>query len=158
MERKGQRKHRAYNVWSSMLKRCYNQNCKSYPNYGGRGIYVCDVWRYSSIAFLLWADTSGYSPKLQLDRIDNDGPYSPENCRWVTRKVNINNTRHNRKVTAFGETKNMHEWAEDERCVVTGGVLRYRIEAGCPSELALTQPAFRPGGNNKGKGHWWETK
>ena len=82
-----------HNVWGSMLDRCRNPKCKSYPNYGGRGITVCEEWLRSFEAFYLWATNNGYSHGLQLDRCDNDGPYAPWNCRWVTQKANCQNTR-----------------------------------------------------------------
>lgn len=79
-----------------MRKRCYSQTCKNYPNYGGRGIYVCDEWRNSFHAFKDWALASGWKPGLEIDRINNDGPYSPENCRCVTHEANSRNRRDNK--------------------------------------------------------------
>lgn len=86
-------KHPAYRAWSCMLTRCHNPNDNSFPDYGGRGIFVCDDWRISSRAFVAWAIRSGYRPGLQIDRLNNDGPYAPDNCRWVTRRVNNLNRR-----------------------------------------------------------------
>lgn len=83
--------HNIYKRWSSMRVRC---NCKShaqYNRYGGRGIFVCEEWA-SFNNFLKWALENGYSKNLQLDRINNDDGYYPENCRWVTAKVNTRNT------------------------------------------------------------------
>ena len=87
-----------YTVWESMFTRCYNPNCKHYHDYGGRGIKVCDEWK-NSFVFGEWALTHGYQKGLQLDRINNNGNYCPENCRWVTSQVNNNNRRSNVIIT-----------------------------------------------------------
>lgn len=81
-----------YNSWAAMIQRCLNKNRKKYPNYGGRGIKVCDRWRLSFIDFL--ADMGRKpSPKHSLDRINNDGNYEPGNCKWSTNKEQSNNRR-----------------------------------------------------------------
>lgn len=83
---------RLYRVWASMRERCSNPKNKRFKDYGGRGISVCPEWQDAS-AFLEWANTHGYRPGLQIDRIDNDGPYEPGNCRFVTAKENAANRR-----------------------------------------------------------------
>jgi hypothetical protein len=75
-----------------MKKRCCDPRHRSYPRYGGRGITVCDEWLSGFESFYRWACDNGHRRGLQLDRIDNDGPYSPENCRWVSPAVNMRNS------------------------------------------------------------------
>ena len=105
-----------YQKWAGMKRRCYNKHEKAYKYYGGRGISVCEEWKKSFIAFRTWALNNGYDYdkilSLELDRIDVNGNYCPENCRWVTRKEQANNKRNNRFLTLNGETHTMAEWSE----------------------------------------------
>jgi hypothetical protein len=77
-------------VWTGMKQRCNNPNSRSYPGYGGRGIKVCEEWQKFS-GFMQWTEFPKYERGLQIDRIDNDGDYSPDNCRWVAPSVNARN-------------------------------------------------------------------
>lgn len=93
---------RLRNIWTSMMSRCYDPSNKAYSNYGGSGIAVCDEWRYSFAAFIMWSMENGYDENAQrsdctLDRIDPFGNYSPENCRWV----NMTEQTHNQKIHAL---------------------------------------------------------
>lgn len=97
----GSSKHRLsgshiYRVWQGMIHRCTNKNAANYERYGGRGITVCDEWKASFETFLNDVGMPS-SDELQLDRINNDGGYSKQNCRWVTRKQNQANRRNSKK-------------------------------------------------------------
>jgi len=93
---------RLYSIWEHIISRCANPKDHSYKNYGGRGIEVCQDWRDAG-NFITWALANGYSDKLQIDRIDNEGDYEPSNCRWVTPEINSNNQR-TRKDNTSGYT------------------------------------------------------
>ena len=85
--------HPLYFRWESMKSRCYRKSDKDYHNYGGRGITMCDEWRYDFWAFVDWAMENGYRDGLTIDRKDNDKGYSPDNCRWITRYEQNQNKR-----------------------------------------------------------------
>lgn len=94
----GGKKERLYRVWCGMIERCNNPNHNRFSRYGGRGIQVCSDWKNNYIMFRDWALSNGYNPQANrgectIDRIDPDGSYGPENCRWVDMKVQNNNKR-----------------------------------------------------------------
>lgn len=103
---------RLHEIHSGMLKRCYNQNSKPYKNYGARGIKVCDEWKNDFKTFYDWAMINGYQDNLTIDRIDVNGNYCPENCRWVNKTTQARNTRNNHFITYNNETHCLSEWAE----------------------------------------------
>lgn len=119
-------KDRLHGVWTSMLTRCRNPNSESYHNYGGRGITVCKEWETSYQAFKDWAYSNGYDEnaeygKCTLDRIDVNGNYCPENCRFISAHEQCKNMRVNRNITICGKTKCLADWA---RCIgVTPGAI-----------------------------------
>lgn len=127
-----------------MKARCHNPATRSYRMYGGRGISVCERWRLSFEAFI--DDMGACAPGQQIDRIDNQGDYSPENCRWASRAEQARNRRSNVQVTAFGETRVARDWIGDPRCVVKYDNLLYRLKRGWPPERALSAtPLPKPG-------------
>lgn len=102
-----------YNAWQAMRARCLNPNHPAYKNYGGRGITVCDEWLGPGGKARFLADMGPRpSPEHSLDRINNDGPYCKDNCRWATQKQQCNNTRRNHRITIDGVTRTVTEWAE----------------------------------------------
>ena len=128
-----------YGIWCGMRRRCYDANEPAYPRYGGRGILVCDRWlgRNGFANFL--ADMGlRTSPDHELERVDNAGPYSPENCKWATRTEQGRNKRNNRLVTFRGETLPLSVWAE--RTGLPYKTLHYRISKGWSAERTLTTP------------------
>lgn len=104
----GGRNTRAYWVWRTMRARCENKRSPHYPGYGGRGIRVCDRWS----SFEVFRADMGDPPKgLSIERIDNDGNYEPDNCRWASSKEQANNRRDNRWLQYGSETKTLTAWA-----------------------------------------------
>lgn len=101
-----------YRAWQSMKSRCYNINNPCYKRYGGRGISMCDKWKNDFKAFYDWAISNVYKKGLQIDRIDVNGNYEPDNCRWVTPKKNSNNKRNNLYITIDDIQKTLYEWCD----------------------------------------------
>ena len=122
-----------------MMRRCYSANHKNFKSYGGRGISVCDRWHdpHNFIADM----QDGFLPQLEIDRIDNDGNYCPENCRWVSPQANQDNRGVTRKVTHQGETLSMSQWAG--KAGIPAKLLAKRIfERGWPIGRALSTPVM----------------
>jgi hypothetical protein len=133
-----------WKAWDSMKQRCLNAKHKSYAEYGGRGITVDPAWLTFDGFF---ADMGERPDGLSLGRIDNDGGYSKTNCRWETLLQQGGNRRDNKRVTAFGETHHIAEWAR--RRGVPRSTLGMRLRAGWSAERALTHPVDHRKGKRK---------
>lgn len=113
----GDTNSRLYNVWCAMKRRCLNESAPEYKYYGARGITVCDEWLKSYEAFRSWAYSNGYDSNSKrgectIDRIDVNGNYSPENCRWVDQKKQMNNYSKNHLLSYGGEVHSISEWSD----------------------------------------------
>lgn len=138
--RHGLHRHPLYRSWSRMKERCYYEKHPYFGRYGGRGIKVCDRW----LTFEpFYADNIGrWAPGLTLDRIDNDGGYSPENTRWVPRAAQARNKHNTHLMTLGEETAPLTVWAE--RLGLSRNVLYLRRRLGWSDEKALTTPHQQP--------------
>lgn len=125
-----------YKIWDAMLQRCGNPKTQKYTAYGGRGITVCAEWS----SFEQFYKDMGPRPSKDhsIDRIDNNGNYCKENCRWATRKEQQNNKRSNRMLTCKGETHALTQWAAELGISLDG--LRWRLKQGWSDEDAVTIP------------------
>ena len=121
-----------------MHNRCYNEKQNSFPDYGGRGIFVDGKW-HGKEGFEAFVRDMGEPPEgCTLDRIDNNGPYSPENCRWASSFQQAKNKRNNRWITAQGKTLHLAEWARELGC--NAAAILARISTGMSEEEAVTKP------------------
>ena len=107
----GMSRTRLYKIWQNMNNRCYIESCGRFGRYGGRGITVCDEWRNSFESFRDWALANGYRDNLTIDRKDNDKGYSPDNCRWATRREQQNNRECSIVVEVNGEPRTLSSLA-----------------------------------------------
>lgn len=115
-------------TYTNMKTRCYNPNSLSYYRYGGRGIVVCDEWKDNFVAFALWALDNGHREDLTIDRIDNNGNYEPNNCRFVSRTEQANNRGTSTKLEYNGEFDTMANWSR--RLRMPYYYIQYRIYKG----------------------------
>ena len=146
----GLSKTRLYTEWQAMKGRCYNKKNECYAEWGGRGIRVCEEWKDDYNAFHSWALNNGYAENLTLDRKDNNGDYSPHNCRWATNKEQSNNRSSNVLVEHNGEQCTIMQLAE-----MTGldyGMLLKRHNNGYVGD-DLIKPSGEYFGQNRGEIH-----
>lgn len=127
--------------YKNMVNRCTDPNSEAYPLYGGRGIRICDEWLNDKNKFIEWSLANGFDVTLTLDRIDVDGNYCPENCRWVTWDVQNNNKRDNAYIEYDERTQTIAEWAKE--LGMEYWCLRMRLHRGWSIERALTTPPMQ---------------
>lgn len=108
----GQFGTRLYNTWAHMKQRCYNTKNASYQHYGAKGIIVCDEWQ-EFIPFYDWAMANGYQDDLTIDRIDVNGNYEPNNCRWANIEQQNNNKSDTKLITYKGKTQSLSKWTKE---------------------------------------------
>ena len=137
----GKSNDRIYMIWRGMKRRCYNPNEKCYRYYGGKNIKVCAEWKDDFMSFYQWAIDNGYRDDLTIDRIDVNGDYAPNNCRWITLQEQHNNRSDNRYVTIGGVTKHISEWYAVSP--VTTATIYARIKNGMDIEKAIMMPDRR---------------
>jgi hypothetical protein len=137
MNRKhGLYKHPLYQRWRSMMSRCHVKSSKYYMHYGGRGIFVCDEWRYNPEKFISWSLENGWKDYLEIDRIDNNLGYYPDNVRFVTHKENMKNRRVCRYLFINGEKYTMKD-ASLLPGAVSYSCIRSRVKKGWTGSKAV---------------------
>lgn len=104
---------RLRSIYNNMIRRCYKENVKDYKYYGGKGVKVCRTWKNSFACFCIWALTNGYEENLTLDRVNSNGDYSPENCRWVSWEVQNRNKSQTRNIEINGQVKCLKDWCRE---------------------------------------------
>lgn len=141
-------KERLYTIYAAMIRRCENPHDNRYDKYGGRGIKVCDEWRNDYSAFRSFALENGYDPEgkygqTTIDRIDVNGNYCPENCRFVSQTVQQNNKSNNTWMTYNGKTLTMAQWAKE--LGISVNTIMSRINYGWSTERILSEPVHNNG-------------
>lgn len=132
---------RLYKIWNHMINRCYNPKDQAYKNYGKRGISVCAEWKNDVSSFYCWALANGYQDDLTIDRKDNNGNYSPENCHFVNYKIQSNNRRSNHSIKINNETHNLTEWAKIYN--IHYSTIIQRLKRGWSEYDAVTTPLIK---------------
>lgn len=133
---------RIYRIWKLIHQRCQGKNSPKFNNYGGRGISICTEWLDDFIAFQTWALANGYDDSLSIDRIDVNGPYSPENCRWTNNLIQCNNKTDNVFLEFCGERHSVADWARIKGIPVHTLYTRLRLGWSIKDVLE-TEPAIK---------------
>lgn len=146
----GDSRERIHNIWYLIKSRCEEPSSPNFHNYGGRGIHLCDEWSNGIegyFRFKEWSLNNGYSENLTIDRIDNSGNYSPENCRWVDTYVQGNNKRNNVFIEYCGKTQTLSQWARNLGVPMKSLYNRIQV-LGWDIERAFNQPYRKSNRNN----------
>lgn len=138
---------RLHSIWRSMRRRTVTKSDNA-KNYGNRGISMCPEWANDYLVFKEWALSHGYADNLSIDRIDVNGNYEPDNCRWATNKEQQNNKRTNRFLTYNGKTQTIKQWSEEIGINYQTLLRRIDIAKMSPEE-ALTKPVDKSMAHNK---------
>lgn len=134
-----------YRQWAVMKRRCYDTKLKGYNDYGGRGISVCDEWLNNFESFYQWAIANGYDETKSIDRINVNGNYCPDNCKWSTSKEQANNKRNNIILEYNGKSLTLKQWSEQDEVRIKYGTLLRRYHLGWDVEDIL----FKEVNNNE---------
>lgn len=134
----GRKNTRLYRIYNNIKSRCYNEKATSYHRYGGRGIKICDEWLIDFGNFYKWSIQNGYEENLTIDRINNNGNYEPNNCRWTDIKTQSRNKSINHLVTINKLTKPLINWCEEYK--INYKTVRDRLKRGWSYKDSLTKP------------------
>lgn len=129
---------RLFRIWNGIKGRCFNKNNNKFKNYGGRGISIYEEWKNDFKAFYDWSMANGYQEDLTIDRIDNNGNYEPNNCRWVSQKVQQNNKSNSCLIEYNGKSLTLSQWAE--LYGLNYSTVKSRLSYGWTIEKALLTP------------------
>jgi len=135
----GDKHKKLYYVWSGIKDRCYRKKSIGYKNYGARGILMCEEWKNDYLAFREWALSNGYKEGVSIDRIDVNGNYCPENCRWVNTEIQANNKRTNRVLTYNNKSMTVAQWTRFLG-IKNKDAIYNRLHLGWSEERALSTP------------------
>jgi hypothetical protein len=131
----GSTPRRLYNIWTGMHSRCYDKNCSCYDRYGGRGIRICPEWRNDYPKFRDWSLSHGYSSDLSIDRINTNGDYSPDNCRWADVITQANNKHNNHYLVIDGARYSVNQAAR--QFGINNKTILWRLKNGASDEESI---------------------